>query len=383
MRRPPLKPRGNADPDHWMYLSFGLFLLVCIVMILLIRNDALEFSQLDMRDRTVPAAPAEPPAAVDIPVRLGAYIENVYNFSPDDKSFGASGVVWLQWTEPVETQLKNQGIPLEKWIDFVNLIEGWDFKLEPIHEQPLRNTDGSSLQSFRFDGHFYANDLDFHEFPFQQITLPLVFELNNDNPQNSPPSLFLSPDLQNSGVGAYIGILGYKTMAFDIRAYQHQYATNFGLEGRAPKQARQLAFEVTYRQSVNAALLALFLPLIVVMALVLFSPLLSAALWDVRLGIPPTALLALIFLQQGYKAELPELPYATYLDMAYNICFVINLILFGLFLWGSNQLHHATEKGRAATIARVNRLDAQFQVGLTLLLIIVLAVDWYIVDTLH
>ena len=61
----------------------------------------------------------------------------------------------------------------------------------------------------------------------------------------------------------------------------------------------------------------------------------------------------------------------------------LSLILFGLFLWGSNQLHHATEKGRVATIARVNRLDALFQVGLTLLLIILLAVDWYIVDTLH
>jgi len=366
-----------------MHLSFGLFLFLCILMILLIRNDALEFSQIDMRDRTLPAAPTDPPTADDIPVRLGAYIENIYNFSPDDKSFGATGVVWLQWTDLAEALFKNQGIPLDKWIDFVNRIEGWDFKLEPIHEQPPRGAAGSSLQSFRFDGHFYANDLDFHKFPFQQITLPLVFEPSNDNPQGSPPTLFLTPDLRNSGVGAYIGILGYKTMEFDIRAYQHQYATNFGLEGRAPKQARQLAFAVTYRQSVNAALLALFLPLIVVMALVLFSPLLSAALWDVRLGIPPTALRALIFPRQGYKAGLPELPYPTYLDMAYNIGFVINLILFGLFLWGSNQLHHATEKGRVATIARVNRLDAQFQVGLTLLLIIVLAVDWYVVDTLH
>jgi hypothetical protein len=379
-----MKRQGRGNPDRWIFLSFGLLLLVGIVMLALIRNDALEFAAIAIKDRTLPAPLMEEPGADDIPVRLGAYIENLYDFSPDDKSFGATGVIWLKWTEPVEAVFKAQGIPIEKWLDFVNLIDGWDFKLEAVHERPLQKTDGESLQSFRFHGHFYANDLDFHEFPFQFIKLPLTFELTNETPGSAPTkNLFLTPDERNSGVGAYIDILGYKTTGFDIRAYRHQYATNFGLDGHAPKQSRQIAFETTYRQSVNASLLTLFLPLTVVMALVLFSPMLSASLWDVRLGIPPTALLALIFLQQGYKNDLPDLPYATYMDMAYNICYLVNLVLFGLFLWSSNQLHRASAKDKPAIIAHITRVDARFQVGLTLMLAILLAVDWLIVDALH
>jgi hypothetical protein len=110
---------------------------------------------------------------------------------------------------------------------------------------------------------------------------------------------------------------------------------------------------------------------------------LSASLWDVRLGIPPMALLALIFLQQGYKENLPELPYATYLDLVYNQCYVVNLTLFGLFLWGSNRLHQTSEKERPAVISQIDRVDHRFQVGLTLALGLLAAINWLIMVAHH
>jgi hypothetical protein len=138
----------------------------------------------------------------------------------------------------------------------------------------------------------------------------------------------------------------------------------------------QVNFLVSYQQSPNAALLTLILPLTVVMALVLFSPSLSSSLWDVRLGIPPTALLTLIFLQQSYKEKLPNLPYATFLDLIYNVCYFVNLILFALFLWASNRLHETTEKTRPRVITRIDVLDRYVQIGLVLLLISMIAWHW-------
>lgn len=372
-----LRPQNGGDPDRWIVLAFGFLFILCLSSAGLIRSNTLDSPDIASQDQTLPILPAN---AGDIPVKVGAYIENIYDFSPENKSFGATGVIWLKWNDAAEAVFKAQGIEFEKWLDFVNLIDGWDFALETVHERPLRLKSGEYLQSLRFHGHFYATDLDFHKFPFQQLRLPLVFELTNEQPSDSAGGLLLTPDAEDSKVGAYIDILGYKTTTFDVHTYRHRYATHFGMEDRPLRETRQIVFEVTYRQSVNAALLALFLPLAVVMALVLFSPMLSAALWDIRLGIPPTALLALIFLQQGYKENLPTLPYPTYMDMVYNASYIINLILFGLFLWASNQLHRAPEQDRAATIMRIDRIDAQFQVGLVILLLLLLTVDWLLVD---
>jgi Ca2+/Na+ antiporter len=96
------------------------------------------------------------------------------------------------------------------------------------------------------------------------------------------------------------------------------------------------------------------------------------------LGVPPTALLTLIFLQQIHKDKLPELPYITYLDMIYNICYFIILILFVLFLWGSNRLDRATEEEKPAIIEHIDEIDNKFQISLTIFLFVLSAVSWFL-----
>jgi hypothetical protein len=269
-------------------------------------------------------------------------------------------------------------------VNFVNQIQDWDFTLEPTEQQPARLKDGQFYQNFKFSGHFYANELSFRLFPFQTIHLPLVFELADIKPAPDTPSLRLVPDETASNVGAYIDVMGYKTMAFRIMSKTHEYATDFGRrEGDRTVQTSQVAFVVSYQQSVNAALLTLFLPLSVVMALVLLSPMLSAGLWDIRLGIPPMGLLTLIFLQQGYKEKLPALPYITYMDSIYNTCYFVNLILFGLFLWGSNRLHQASEQEKSAVIGEIDRIDRRFQLGLITAMVVLGTVNWIILTIRH
>jgi hypothetical protein len=190
----------------------------------------------------------------------------------------------------------------------------------------------------------------------------------------------LVPDASSSGIGAYIDITGYKTIDFNIFTNIHEYGSDFGLKKINPKHVHtnQVVFETSYKPSVNAALLTLFLPLLIVMTLVLFSPMLSASLWDIRLGVPPTALLTLIFLQQIHKDKLPELPYITYLDMIYNICYFIILILFVLFLWGSNRLDRATEEEKPAIIGHIDEIDNKFQISLTIFLFVLSAASWFL-----
>jgi len=372
----------KLDPqDRNVILEFGLLMGLWTLLFALIGSQVLEPAEIEPRDRLQPLATNYPPDATQTPVQVGAYIENIYKFSPDDQTFNAEGRLWLNWPESAQTVLQTNGLPPEKWLNWVNQLDGWDFKLEPTTPEPLRLQSGLYHQSFKFSGTFYANNMDFRRYPFQKVHLPLTLELNETLTQKGNQGLFLTPDTSASGVGGFISLMGYKTTAFTVSHRLHEYGSDFGA-GTSPAQGEttripQVNFLVSYQQSPNAALLTLILPLTVVMALVLFSPSLSSSLWDVRLGIPPTALLTLIFLQQSYKEKLPNLPYATFLDLIYNACYFVNLILFALFLWASNRLNETTEKNRPQVIARIDALDRYVQMGLVLLLIFMIAWHWY------
>lgn len=362
-------------------LSFGVLITLCLMVLVTIRTDVLESRPLTLGDRLLPL-PNEPilPAS-GIPVRIGAYIENIYAFSVEHRTFDAVGWLWLSWPDAAEEIFTAQHIRPQHALDFVNQVDGWNFKLDPVRGEAIRLADGRLYQNFRFYGQFYANDLDFHKFPFQTMRLPLVFELTQGRAAGGASALYLMPDINGSGVGGYIDLMGYHTTAFNVTTAIHEYASHFGQDNPAtrPRQNRQVAFAVSYQQSVNAALLTLFLPLAVVMALVLLSPMLAASLWDIRLSIPPMALLALIFLQQSYKEKLPVLPYPTYMDLIYDLCYLVNLVLFGLFLWASNRLHLAAEPERPAVIALIDRIDRRFQAGLTLGLGLLSCINWLII----
>ena len=75
------------------------------------------------------------------------------------------------------------------------------------------------------------------------------------------------------------------------------------------------------------------LPLLVVMVMVLLVFKIRPDEQDARAGIPVTVLLTLVFLQQVYRGELPDLPFLTFLDQVYVIAYVITLFAFVLLVW--------------------------------------------------
>ena len=91
------------------------------------------------------------------------------------------------------------------------------------------------------------------------------------------------------------------------------------------------------------------------------APSVAGALGDIRVAIPSTALLTLIFLQQAYHDELPPLPYLTFLDELFAASYAIALGLFALFTWGTNAYASAALEDRPAVSARIDRTDLIFQ----------------------
>ncbi len=380
-----MKPLKLNKLDSPILMPLGIFLALILIVGLFVHFDTLEPKEMQQSDQLLPRT--DNAKISDTKIQIGTYVDNIYNLSATTKGFDVDGWVWLKWSQKAQEYFENRKLTPDQWLNFVNQVNDWDFKLDQLYVKPVKLKDGRYYQGYKFSGHFYVNEINFRRFPFQTIKLPVIFELADfaEIDAKVDPSeldnineLQLIPDESSSNVGSFISISGYKTIEFKIISEVHKYGTNFGLGESDLKNIKtnQIIFETSYKPSVNAALLTLFLPLLIVMTLVLFSPMLSAALWEVRLGIPPMAFLTLIFLQQIHKDKLPCLPYITYMDIIYNICYFIILILFILFLWGSNRLDHANNEGKLAVINHINEIDDKVQIGLVVLLFISSIVAW-------
>lgn len=374
--------KQQRSGNRTIFITYGAFLLIWIVMGIAFRVSSINVDETGHSERFLPLPQGNSDTTA---IELGVFIDNVYLFDPGNKTFDSNGWIWLKWSETIQQRLKEKELGPEKLIVFANQIDNWDFALEPTDEGLVRLPDGHYYQRFHYSGHFYADRLDFHRFPFQTIRLPLIFELADTLPKFIDVPLTLTMDREGSGIGAYIDITGYQTDGYALSTQLHEYASNMGnpMAAGTKLQVPQARIDVRYQKSPNSTFLSLLLPLITVMTLTLFSPSLSSFAWDVRVGIPPMALLTLIFLQQGYRATIPELPYVSFLDTVYNICYLTNIILFGLFLWSSNELHAASDEDAAAVRARIDRIDRRFQIGLTLFALLGTLANWIAISLRH
>jgi hypothetical protein len=307
----------------------------------------------------IPAALATAPR-----IRLGVHLENAYNLSIPDQTFMAEGWYWLEWPEALQQRMGSEKINSDTMVEFVNNIIGKDFRVSPDNPEPVRKADGSFYQLFRFSGSFYIDDLNLRRSPFNELSLPLLFETRPVSfaTDGGEPLLLMPVSNQEGLIGSYASIKGYKQVGVNIQPLIHSYPTDFG-DGSAYDFA-MTEMRVYYRTTWFPPLLKWVLPLLIVMAVVFLAPSLEGSLGELRLAIPSTALLTLVVMQQTYQTELPSLPYLTFLDILYGYCYFVSIALFVLFLWGTNV--HASQANPTPAVAaairtRLDKADQRFQ----------------------
>ena len=374
-----MSSKKRAFPIPWSILIYGSLLLVLIVVSFTYRIYINQHPRMTYQETLKPITENPEPEKT---VEVGLLIDNLYIFEAEKKMFDADGWIWLKWPPQLQQKMIKKGMTPQDLFVFFNQVDDWDSMLTPSSEQPLKMSDGRYYQKFRFSGHFYVNKLDFRTYPFHAIKLPIVLELLSDKLMGPGNTLDIRLDESHSGLGAYIDLSGYFTKGFDFKRYYHESAHSMSEPGSndGPKQVPQARMEIAYQKAPVMTVLKIILPLITVMTLTLFSPSISSAGWDVRLSIPPTSILTLIFLQQTYQTWIPELPYLTFLDTLYNVCYFTNLSLFGLFLWGTNEHNKASEAEKPSVTAKVDRIDRYFKIGLTLIIVIMATLNWFVLS---
>jgi hypothetical protein len=266
-------------------------------------------------------------------LQVGVYATSTYDLDLSIPSFSSNGYVWLRWDQPLQDILEASDAGIDARINLLNgLVSDADPVLHPFSDSPERLADGSYYQLFGYLGRFYIDRASFRHYPFTTVSLPLVLEVDDVDGGLDYVNLRMEPDIQNSGMGLYAGIIGWLNRGWSIAEYRHHYATNFGLGGPESDYS-QVVFDISYGTSAWAAFWRLLLPLAVLMAMVLLVFKVRPDEQDARASIPVTVLLTLVFLQQTYRSELPQLPFLTFLDQVYVVAYVVTLVAFVLVIW--------------------------------------------------
>jgi len=299
-------------------------------------------------------------------IDTGMHIENIYQLNLKDKSFWADGWYWFKWRPEIQKAIEAEKIPLNQVLEFTNQIEATNMVIDPDTTEPVKLEDGRLYQLFRFSGHFFVNDLNLSGFPFFDMNLPITMETRPDALscyEGGPPCASLLPEsnVANTLIGQFADVNGYDMVGSSVKPFLHQYSTTFGVGN--PSAFPSIDYGIVYKTNFLSAFSQYILPLLVVIGIVIASPSLPGSLGDVRLAIPTTALLTLIFLQQSYRADLPSLSYTTFLDLLYIYAYLVSILFFLLFCWGTVYYNNATEGGELLAAQHINRVDWKFQLA--------------------
>ena len=306
-------------------------------------------------------APAVPAARQ---IEVGMHIKNIYNLSLKDKTFAADGWFWLKWPESIQQLIQSDQLPISELVELVNQVESYDAQLEPDSNEPQRLAGGRYLQLFRFSSKFYDDQQNLRNFPFESLELPISLEVRPSQFSMGAQGIVLVPKLRDRELqGDSVTLNGYSVEGVTSSSAIHSYTTSFGEEGVANAGEYSMAtFEISYRTNGWAAFYRFVLPWLAVMVILLLTPNLEGNLNDLRLAIPSTALLTLVFLQGGAHADLPALDYLTFLDKLYLFGYVVATAEFWLFVWGSNLISRAPEAEHTQVMDHINRVDLIYQI---------------------
>ena len=298
-----------------------------------------------------------------IEVRVGAYVDNFHDLSLQNRRFVAEGYYWLEWPQSLQNKLESEKIEPKAIIVLANQVDTWDSQITSASEEPVRLANGNYYQQFQFSANFYIPNINLKRFPFESVQLPVIFEIGDDSLAIQKGNVILVPDAgRNALVGSFAEINGYRITSSILKPTVHAFGTNLGLNN-GDLSYSGVALQATLKSTPLPSILKYFLPLMIVVGIVILAPSLEGELGDIRLAIPSTGLLTLIFLQQAYQAELPALDYLTFLDWIYACGYIISIGTFLLFVWGTNFYQRSPKKGKEQALATINRADIIFQVS--------------------
>ena len=254
-----------------------------------------------------------PPAGSQI-VTVGFYPRSAYDIDMADSTFHLHTYIWMRWKgtiDPTET------------LELINAVDQSDMIKKNILKKPAIQSDGSKYQIMDVESRFNHTFL-LDKFPLDSHKLSILLE----DTSHGLNQIFYVIDYKNSGYGALLNIPGWLLNNWNAEILSHDYGTSFGDDkgvagGSIYSTAR---FDINISRPESYFYWKLLLPLTIVLCGAWIVLLLEPSQIEVRTGLPATALLTTVFLQQSYSDHLPQVGYLVLMDkfyvLAYSLIFI-------------------------------------------------------------
>lgn len=278
-------------------------------------------------------------------VTVGLYLNNIQDFDQVDNTFYADFFLWMRWRgddDPTET------------FEITNNIERWGLTQNATYSEPKVLPNGEKLQSFRIQGRFFE-PLNLIDYPLDQQELTINIE---DTASSSSKRVYVA-DAEESGTDPGAILPGWRITGSNIDVADHLYDTDFGEagSGTAKRTYSSATFGLAIERPVTFFGWKLMLPLIIVVLLGGSILLVHPSLVEVRIAAPATALLSMVFLQQGYSDTLPQIGSLVLLDKIYALAYGLIIFLMAAVIYTAFRIRRDEDD------VAVQKLDRRLAVG--------------------
>lgn len=163
------------------------------------------------------------------------------------------------------------------------------------------------------------------------------------------------PDTEDSGYGDQLKVSGWRIANWDIAGLLRSYDSQFGAgseDSTGERVFAALRYQLTIDRSFSFFLWKLLLPLAVVLGMALAALVVHPNQADLRMALPTTGLLTMVFLQQSYTASLPDIGKLVLMDQVYVLGYMVIIAVLVTVMWGAHK--RESETGDAAAMRRMD-----------------------------
>ncbi len=337
-----LKNKNNVlTSNRVMVLTKSLLLLLftfCALQTTARAATASENQYLKSTRGTLVTVDTPPPGAQKVTV--GIYGLNVYNLDLKASTYSMTAYMWLRW--------KGDKDPVAS-LDFTNLVQDVVFTKKTLLGVPKILSNGEKYQCIRMDGVFFQ-PYDLSSYPLDQQELSLFVENSTD----TCDKCFYIFDKPSSGYDVGLKVPGWIVKGLEANSYIHDYGTDFGEKDVAyASKYSGIKISLGLERYINFFIWKLMLPLLIILMSNWLSLLLNPKLFEVRVVMPATALLTIVFLQQSALDAIPGCSSLVLMDKIYLLAYLsVVLTLFQIIM-----INVKLDKGSEASILKMIKLD--------------------------
>lgn len=299
------------------------------------------------------------------PSTIGLQIDKVSFIDDEQATASASGTVLVSWDEQsiqdfegarnqLELSAKNNLMSALS-VNFASEEERM-FKLLWRNSYPDGNGARSFRESYAFKGVFKIIH-DFRKFPFDIATLNIKFstpiqapdirlESDLDYTRNTDPDWRINsyfyrkqdcdyPKEWKLDQGLYKPQWLCANDIFDTMSDNRDLVTDF-IDGKRLDSADvnsilslnpAIVFRTQFKRATGSSFYRYVAPIAFVLLVASIFDQLGNDAWEVKIAIPPTILLTLIFMHSSFRSEIPQISYITFMDRLYFLAYAGCILL--------------------------------------------------------